>query len=61
MRPWAAMPPGANLKRSTMIVAAPTPDVVAQARRLYSEGEAVKDILAGIGIKLGTLYGCLDG
>jgi hypothetical protein len=56
------MPPGANLKRNIlMIVAAPTPDVVAQVRRLYSEGESVKDILAGMAIKLGTLYGCLDG
>jgi hypothetical protein len=56
------MLPGANLKRNIlMIVAAPTPDVVAQVRRLYSEGESVKDILAGMAIKLGTLYGCLDG
>jgi hypothetical protein len=62
MRPRAAMLPGANLKQNIiMIVAAPTPDLVAQVRRLYSEGESVKDILAGMAIKLGTLYGCLDG
>ena len=61
MRPQAALPPGAKPKRNIMIVAAPTPDVVAQARRLYAEGEPVKDILGRLAIKLGTLYGCLDG
>ena len=39
----------------------PTPEQVALARRLYQDGDAVRDILAAAGIKLGTLYRCLDG
>ena len=44
-----------------MIVAAPTPDVVAQVRRLYAEGEPVKDDPGRTGIKTLNLYRCLDG
>jgi hypothetical protein len=44
-----------------MIHTAPTPDVVALVRRLYQDGELVKDICARTGLSLGTAYGCLDG
>jgi hypothetical protein len=39
----------------------PTPELVALARRLYVEGVPVKDILVETGMKLGTLYRCIDG
>jgi hypothetical protein len=44
-----------------MPTSAPTPDVVALARRLYQEKEAVKAILQQCGISLHVLYRCLDG
>lgn len=43
------------------MIATPTPEQVALARRLYQDGVAVRDIVAAAGIKLGTLYRCLDG
>ena len=39
----------------------PTPDVVALVRRLYQDGESVKDICAKAGISLATMYRCVNG
>jgi hypothetical protein len=44
-----------------MPTSAPTPDVVALARRLYQEKEPVTAILQQCGISLWVLYRCLDG
>ncbi len=43
------------------MIATPTPEQVALARRLYQDGVAVRDILTAAGIKLGALYRCLNG
>jgi hypothetical protein len=39
----------------------PTPDVVALVRRLYQDGVPVKDISARTGLRLGTMYRCVEG
>jgi hypothetical protein len=39
----------------------PTPERVALARRRYSDGVPVKDILAETEMTLGTFYRCIDG
>ena len=43
------------------MISAPTPDVVALARRLYAQGAPVRAILAETGMSLGTLYRCMAG
>jgi hypothetical protein len=60
MRPAAAMAAPARTPKTIMTVI-PTPEQVALARRLYSEGAPVKDILAEAGITRGILYRCLAG
>ena len=39
----------------------PTPDVVALVRRLYQDGVPVKEISARTGLRLGTMYRCIEG
>ena len=40
---------------------APTPDVVALARRLYQDAVPVNDIGARTGLTLAAIYRCVDG